>query len=150
VTRIEKTLYLLLVIAATLPLRAQVPANDKNLLNVRESVWRAWFTDDAQLLRRLVPSDTIVFSAGEKQWKDQADILREADEFRASGAKLVRLDFPQTRIQHFSNVAIIWSEYLIETETGGKRSVNSGRVNEVFVWSNGRWVNPGWHTDAVK
>jgi hypothetical protein len=36
------------------------------------------------------------------------------------------------------------------TETGGRRSVSSGRATEIFVLRSGRWVNPGWHTDAEK
>jgi len=32
----------------------------------------------------------------------------------------------------------------------GKRSVTSGRVTEIFVRRNGKWTNPGWHTDSEK
>jgi hypothetical protein len=150
VIRMQRTLSILLAIGVTLPLGAQAPANDTNLLKTRESVWRAWVADDAKLLRLLVPVDTIVFSAGDKKWKNQADVFREADEFRHSGAKLVRLEFPRTRIQHFGEVAMIWSDYVIETQSGGKPSLSSGRATEIFVWREGRWVNPGWHTDEAK
>jgi hypothetical protein len=60
----------------------------------------------------------------------------------------VRLEFPRTEIQHFGHVAIIYSQYLVETEVGGKRKVETGRVTEIFVWRNGQWTNPGWHTDS--
>jgi hypothetical protein len=35
-----------------------------------------------------------------------------------------------------------------ETEVGTKRSQTSGRVTEIFVLRNGKWTNPGWHTDS--
>jgi hypothetical protein len=47
-------------------------------------------------------------------------------------------------------VAIVWSNYLVETETNGKRSVSSGHASEVFVRRNGKWTNPGWHTDSTR
>jgi hypothetical protein len=45
---------------------------------------------------------------------------------------------------------MLYSQYELETETNGKRSVESGRVTEIFLLRDGHWVNPGWHTDAVK
>jgi len=151
-TPISRYFSILLALAITvpLPLFGSQPTRDADLLKVRNSVWHAWFADDAQLLRRRVPPETIVISAGDKQWKGQSDVLREAADFRASGAKLTRLDFPQTLIQHFGSVAIVWSDYVIETQSGGKPSITSGRATEIFVWRDGRWVNPGWHTDAEK
>jgi hypothetical protein len=47
-------------------------------------------------------------------------------------------------------VAILYSQYIVETEMKGKRSVSAGRATEVFVLQNGQWTNPGWHTDAEK
>src|ERR1700691_4999907 len=35
------------------------------ILKVRESVWRAWFANDAKALERLGPADTIVISSDE-------------------------------------------------------------------------------------
>ncbi len=122
--------------------------SDGQLLRVREAVWRAWFAGDRKSLEELVPPETIVISAGEEQWKNQADVLRSAVEFHARGGRLVRLEFPRTEVQHFGDVAIIWSTYFVETEADGKRSSSSGRVTEIFVWRDGRWTNPGWHTDS--
>jgi len=53
-------------------------------------------------------------------------------------------------IQRFGDVAIFYSRYLYETEEGGKREVTTGRVTEIFVLRNGKWTNPGWHTDTEK
>jgi hypothetical protein len=120
-----------------------------NLLSVREAVWRSWF-DDAKTLRELVPPETIVISAGEREWKHQAAVLQSAAEFHAQGGKLIRLEFPHTEIQQFGEVAILYSEYRVETEMNGKRSISAGRATEIFVRHNGKWTNPGWHTDAEK
>ncbi len=121
-----------------------------NLLRVREAVWRSWFDNDAKTLRELVPPETIVISAGEKQWKHQAAVLQSAAEFRAQGGKLIRLEFPRTEIQQFGQVAILYSEYRVETEMHGKRFISAGRATEIFALHDGKWTNPGWHTDAEK
>ena len=124
--------------------------DDAELLRTRETVWRAWFAGDAKTLKELVPPETIVMSGGEEQWKHQADVLRTSAEFHAKAGKLIRLEFPRTEIQHFDNVAIVWSSYALEVEVDGKRSPDSGRVTEIFVRRDGHWLNPGWHTDAGK
>jgi hypothetical protein len=129
------------------------PANQDDrgqLLKVREAVWRSWFANDASTLRELVPPETIVISSGEPQWKHQSEVLQSAVDFQAQGGRLVRLEFPRTEIQRFADVAILYSQYIVETEMKGKRSVSSGRATEVFVLHAGQWTNPGWHTDAEK
>lgn len=124
--------------------------NDDELLRVREQVWRAWFANDIKALTVLVPEDTVVISAGDEGFKHQKEVLAEAAEFQKSGGRLTRLEFPRTEVQHFGDVAIIWSEYSLDTEVAGKKSTSAGRVTEIFVRRNGRWTNPGWHTDAGK
>src|SRR5271165_3833249 len=141
------TLVLVSLIAIATP---SANNDDSELLQTRETVWRAWFADDMKTLRELVPADTIVISASEEKWKNQSDVLREADEFHSAGGKLLRLDFPHTEVQHFGDVAIIWSSYELELETNGKLSKSSGRATEIFVRRNGHWTNPGWHTDSFK
>jgi ketosteroid isomerase-like protein len=129
------------------------PANQDDrgqLLKVREAVWRSWFANEVNTLRQLVPPGTIVISAGEPQWKHQSEVLQSAVDFQAQGGSLVRLEFPRTEIQRFGDVAILYSQYIVETEMKGKRSVSAGRATEVFVLHNGQWTNPGWHTDAEK
>jgi len=124
--------------------------NDAQLMGVRESVWRAWFDGDTKTLKRLVPPETIVISGGEERWKHQAEVIRTSDEFHDKGGKLVRLEFPHTEVQHLGDVAIVWSSYVVETEVEGKRSSSEGRATEIFVWRDGRWTNPGWHTSSMK
>jgi len=121
-----------------------------DLFTVREAVWRDWFAGDTKALAKLVPSNALAVSTGEEHWQNQADIFQEAVKFHASGGKLIRLEFPHTEVQRFGNVAVLYSKYLYETETNGKRSMSSGRATEVFVLTNGQWTNPGWHTDSEK
>lgn len=123
---------------------------DAELLRARESVWRLWFAGDTKALAGLVPPGTIVMSGGEKEWKNQQEVLRASADFHAQGGRLTKLEFPRTEVQHFGEVAIIWSDYALETEMGGKRSSETGRVTEIFVKKDGRWTNPGWHTDQLK
>ncbi len=126
---------------------ASTSKDEADLLAVREAVWRSWFAGDIQTLEKLVPQNTIVINSGEKKWQNQREIFQEATQFHASGAKLIRLEFPHTEIQHFGNVAILYSKYRYEIESNGKRSAKSGRATEIFVLMNGQWTNPGWHTD---
>jgi len=129
---------------------ASTSTDDRSeILKVREAVWRAWFANDTKALQKLVPPDTIVISADEEKWKTQAEVFQSAADFQKEGGKLIRLEFPHTEVQRFGNVVIIWSKYLLETETNGKRSLISGRVTEVFVLRHGQWTNPGWHTDST-
>ena len=146
-TRIMAVVALLVAVAAGSRF-ASARDERADLLNARESVWRAWFANDAKALEQLVPADTIVISSGEAKWKNQADILQSAGQFQASGGKLLRLEFPRTEIQRFGDVAVTYSQYVYETEVGTKRSQTSGRVTEIFVLRNGKWTNPGWHTDS--
>ncbi len=139
------------VTAAFYAAAAPSPATEKDqILAAREAVWRDWFAGDQAALEREVPPETIAISASETNWHNQKEILQSATDFHAAGGKLLRLEFPRTEIQRFGDVAMLYSQYALETETNGKRSTESGRVTEIFVLRDGHWVNPGWHTDAVK
>jgi uncharacterized protein DUF4440 len=149
-SRLVRVCIAVFVLPALIVSAAQTSASNDELLKVREQVWRAWFAGDTKTLEELVPPETIVMSGGEEKWKNQDDVLRTAGEFHAKGGKLIWLEFPRTEVQHFGDVAIIWSSYLVEVELDGKRSSSASRVTEIFVWQHGRWTNPGWHTDAEK
>ena len=120
----------------------------KQLLEAREAVWRAFFTNDQAQLARLVPADTITIEQG-GQFGSQKSVLDGAAGFAQSGAKLVRLEFPKTEIQAWGATANIYGTYLYELEKDGQRSTHSGHVTEMFVYRNGHWVNPGWHMDRA-
>ncbi|HLH01938.1 MAG TPA: nuclear transport factor 2 family protein [Bryobacteraceae bacterium] len=121
--------------------------DDSQLLATRVKVWEAWFAGDVGTLKQLIPANAIAISAGDRDWKFQQQILDESADFHAHGGKLTHLEFARTQVQHFGNAAFIYSDYRLETEQAGKRSQSAGRVTEVFVFQNGRWINPGWHTD---
>jgi len=126
------------------------PDERSEVMKVREEVWRSWFANDRKALEKLIPADTIVISSGNLHWKNQAEVFETAAKFQADGGKLTRLEFPRTEMQIYGDAAIIYSQYVVETEMGGKRSLESGRVTEIFVRRNGQWMNSGWHTDTEK
>jgi len=124
------------------------PALRQEILSAREAVWRAWFANDQARLKAAIPEETVAINAGEEAWQGRNQVLESAREFGASGARLVRLEYPRTEIQLFGDVAILYTAYLFEVETGGERQVSSGRGTEIFVRRGGRWTNPGWHLDS--
>ena len=75
---------------------------------------------------------------------------RPPPRLHSGGGRLVRLEFPRVEIQSYGDVAVIYSQYIFETEAKGERKTSSGRATEVFLRKNGRWINPGWHMDSGK
>lgn len=129
-------------------LQTLLPSDRSALLADREAVWRAWFSGDEGRLRDTVPPDSIALNAGEEAWQDQEGILESSRTFAQSGARLVRLEFPRTEIRAYGDVAVLYTTYLFEVESGGEHHIQSGRGTEIFVRRSGRWVNPGWHLDS--
>ena len=121
----------------------------KRLLEAREAVWRAYFAGDRAALEKLLPEELVTLEPG-GDWGNRKAVFEGSTRFAAGGGKLVRLEFPKTEMQVYGQTAIVYSSYLYEIEQGGKRSVNTGRVTEVFVNRNGTWVNPSWHMDTGK
>ncbi len=122
----------------------------KRLLDAREAVWRAYFSNDRPALEKLIPEETIAINSGDNHWENRKAIFEGAERFAKSGGKLVKLEFPRTEIQVFGYTAVVYSDYSYELETGGQRYQQTGRVTEVFVLRKGQWVNPGWHMDSGK
>jgi ketosteroid isomerase-like protein len=122
----------------------------KRLLDAREAVWRAYFSNDRAALERLIPEDTIAINTGDTNWENRKAIFEGAAQFAKAGGKLTKLEFPKTEIQVYGFTAFVYSTYSYELEIGGQRSQQSGRVTEVFVLRKGQWVNPGWHMDSGK
>jgi ketosteroid isomerase-like protein len=122
----------------------------KRLLDAREAVWRAYFSNDRPALERLIPEETVTIEAGDNNWGNRNAVLEGAARFAKSGGKLMKLEFPKTEIQLYGYTAVVYSNYSYEIETAGQRYQQSGRVTEVFVLRKGQWVNPGWHMDTGK
>jgi len=120
----------------------------QSLLKAREAVWRAFFANDREALEKLIPDELITIEPHGNEFGHRAMVLAAAEQTAKSGVKLAKLEFPSTEIQAYGNTAIIYSTYLYELEKDGQRKQSSGRVTEVFVQRQGRWVNPGWHMDA--
>ena len=131
-------------------LRTLSEPEKKSLLDAREAVWRAYFAGDRAALEKLLPEELLTIEPWGGEWGNRQAVLEGSVRFAADGGKLVRLEFPRTEMRVYGYTAIVCSNYLYEIEQGGKRSANSGRVTEVFVYRNGAWVNPSWHMDGVK
>lgn len=123
------------------------PQMRQNILDAREAVWRAYFTNDRAALEKLIPEEAIAINDGSPVWSDRARILAGSQQFAQSGAKLVRLEFPKTEMQVYGNVIIIYTTYLYEIESQGQRRAVTGRGTEIFVRRNNILVNSGWHLD---
>lgn len=76
--------------------------------------------------------------------------IRIADHPPGHRCKLIRLSFSHTEVRSFDDLAVLYSLWTTETEIHGRRSVSSGRATEIFVRSNGQWLNAGWHLDSGK
>ncbi|HSB09788.1 MAG TPA: nuclear transport factor 2 family protein [Blastocatellia bacterium] len=122
----------------------------KQLLDARQAVWRAYFSNDRAALERLIPEETLTIEAGDNNWGNRNTVFEGAARFAQNGGKLVKLEFPKTEIQVYGFTAVVYSNYSYELEIAGQRSQQSGRVTEVFVFRKGQWVNPGWHMDSGK
>ncbi len=130
---------------ATLPPRAR-----QQILNAREAVWKAYFSNDRAALEKLIPDETIAIEEGSEKWSDRAAILAGARRFAESGANLVRLEFPKTEMQIYGNTIIIYTTYVTEIEANGQRITTTGRGTEIFVRRGNDLVNVGWHLDSGK
>src|SRR5262249_49943031 len=114
----------------------------------RQTVWVAWFHNDQDALKRLLPTDLIAINNGEQEWQDLQQTLQGAQQFAARGGKLVSLKFDRTEIQVYGDVAVLYSLFTLVTEERGKRKRSSGRATEIFRRNGDRWVNTGWHLDS--
>lgn len=118
------------------------------LYAARDAIWRAWFANDRAVLMRMLPENFVGIGWGGGVWDDRQRALDGAAEHQRQGGRLVRLEFPYSEIQLFGDVALVYSEYLVEGESGGQRYTQRGRVTEVFVRRDGGWINPAWHLDS--
>lgn len=126
------------------------PQLRQRVLQAREAVWKAWFTNDRATLEKLIPEETIAINTSSEAWSNRSEILNDAKGFVDAGGKLIKLEFPKTEMQIYGNTVIVYTTYLYEIEINGQRSTASGRATEMFVRRGDDLVNVGWHMDAGK
>ena len=124
---------------------AEAPAE---VLKVREAAWRAWFAGDTAALEKMLPAEFIGISM-EGPLTPLPRTLEESRGFREGGGRLVSLAFPETQAQVYGDVVVLYGRYAVTFASGGSEKSVSGRLTEVFVRRDGRWVHPGWHLDTV-
>jgi uncharacterized protein DUF4440 len=122
---------------------------DPDVLAAREAAWRAYFGGDVQTLGDLLPPEFIGISMNESPFTDRATTLAGARAFKEKGGRLIRLTFPETRAQRFGDTIVLYGRYEAIIETGGAERTLRGRLTEMFVRRNGKWLHPGWHLDLT-
>ena len=124
-------------------------AIDPELLARRELAWRAYFAGDTQALGDLLPPEFIGIGMADEPFADRAGTLSDARAFQERGGRLVRLAFPETRAQQFGDTVVLYGRYEAVIFSDGKERTMRGRLTEMFVRRNGKWLHPGWHLDLV-
>src|SRR5207247_9554322 len=78
------------------------------LLEDRQAIWQAWFTNDRSRLEQLLPNSVIAINNGDTTWQDRSAVIAAAEAFARRGRKLVTLNFPRTEKQVFGYVALLY------------------------------------------
>jgi hypothetical protein len=141
----------LAVLGTLLPLAAPAAeTSDSELLALRKSVWVAWFAYDRPALEAVLPENALYMSNETSPWHTRAETLDAAKRFHDSGGKLLRLDFPKTEIRRYGDLVLMYTTYVFEAESGGKKIGEEGKGVEVFVKKDGRWLHPAWCIGLTK
>ena len=76
-------------------------------------------------------------------------VLDAARAFRERGGRLVRLTFPETQAQRYGDVVVLYGRFEVVFYSGGAERTMRGRLTEMFVRRDGKWLHPGWHRDLT-
>lgn len=120
---------------------------DLDVLTTREAAWRAWFGGDETTLRALLPDDFLSIGASGTDFSDRAKTIASSRAFQEGGGRLVSLAFPETHAQRFGDTVVLYGSYEATFVSGNEQKEMKGRLTEVFVQQDGKWVHPGWHLD---
>ena len=126
------------------------PPVKKQLLDAREHVWKAYFSNERSYLEQALPPELIAIDPGSSDWSNRDSILQGAERFSKSGSRLSRIEFPRTEIQTYGSVAQVYSTYVLEFDGPKGKGQETGRATETFVYRDGKWLNVGWHLDTDK
>lgn len=140
----RRLIVLVVLLAVSAPAAEAV---DPEVLAVREAAWRAWFGGDEAALRALLPEEFLAIDSGGEGISDRERTLASSRAFKEGGGRLVSLAFPETRAQRFGDTVVLYGSYSATFVSGGAEKEMKGRLTEVFVKRDGKWVHPGWHLD---
>jgi hypothetical protein len=124
-------------------------ALDREVLAAREAAWRAYFGGDVKTLGDLLPQEFIGIGMNDAPFADRAKTLDGARAFRERGGRLVRLAFPETQAQRLGDVVVLYGRYEAVIQSEGAERTLRGRLTEMFVRRDGKWLHPGWHLDLT-
>lgn len=122
----------------------------QSLLDTREKVWKAYFTNDRAYLDQVLPDQLIALDGGNDKYSTKQSILEGAARFAQSGSKLSNISFANTEIRTYGNVAEVYSTYDLTFDTASGPAHQTGRASETFVFRDGKWINAAWHLDSMK
>jgi hypothetical protein len=122
---------------------------DPEVLALREAAWRAYFAGDVKALGDMLPSEFIGIGMNDGPFADRATTLDGARKFHEQGGRLVSLAFPETRAQRFGDAVVLYGRYEAVIDSGGEQRTMRGRLTEMFVRRDGKWLHPGWHLDLT-
>jgi hypothetical protein len=126
------------------------PELRKVLLDLRESIWRAWFTNNSAFLRTALRPDMVAVDDDQGNLKRREDILADAKRFADTGARISKLEFPHTEIRIYEQTAILFSDFRWEGEADGKTiGPVAGHATEIFIYRDGKWYESGWHHNVT-
>lgn len=147
--RVSGIALLAAVMSASLSHVAANVAVDQEVLAAREAAWRAYFGGDVRTLGELLPQEFIGIGMNDAPFADRAMTLDGARAFRERGGRLVRLAFPETQAQRLGDVVVLYGRYEAVILSGGAERTLRGRLTEMFVRRDGKWLHPGWHLDLT-
>jgi len=122
----------------------------KVLLDLRESIWRAYFANDSAFLRNHLRADIVATDDATGSLKTREDILTDARKLANRGVKISKLEFPHTEIRIFEQTAILFSDFRWEGEADGKTTGPvTGHTTEIFIYRDGKWYESGWQHNTT-